>query len=74
MLGAGRLKVEDKIDPVSGIIIYKKTGDFVYKDDILFELHHNKTDINDVIEILNSSYVINDEKTKKNKKIKYIVN
>ncbi len=74
MLGAGRLKVEDKIDPVSGIIIYKKTGDFVYKDDILFELHHNKTDINDVIEILNSSYVISDEKTKKNKKIKYIVN
>ena len=74
LLGAGRLKIEDKIDPVSGIIIYKKSGDFVHKDDILFELHHNKTDISNVIEILNSSYVIIDVKPKKNKKIKYIVN
>lgn len=74
LLGAGRLKVEDKIDFVSGIIIHKKTGDFVQKNDILFELHHNKADISDVIEILNSSYTINDEKTEKNKKIKYIIN
>ena len=74
LLGAGRLKVEDKIDFTSGIIIKKKTGDYVYKNDILFELHHNKTDINNIIEILNSSYVIIDVKPKVNKKIKYTVN
>ncbi|MCR4663208.1 MAG: thymidine phosphorylase [Endomicrobiaceae bacterium] len=74
LLGAGRLKVEDKIDSVSGIIIHKKSGDFVKKDDILFELQHNKTDISNVMEILNVSYVINDEQTEKNKIIKYIVN
>ena len=74
LLGAGRLKVEDKIDSVSGIIIHKKSGDFVNKNDILFELHHNKKDINNVIEILNSSYIINNEKQKINKIIKYIVN
>ena len=74
LLGAGRLKVEDKIDSVSGIIIHKKTGDFVQKDDVLFELQHNKTDISNVIEILNSSYVISKEKTEKNKIIKDIIN
>ena len=74
LLGAGRLKVEDKIDSVSGIIIHKKSGDFVNKNDVLFELHHNKKDINNVIEILNSSYIINNEKQKINKIIKYIVN
>ena len=65
---------EDKIDPVSGIIIHKKSGDFVNKNDIIFELHHNKTDIDNVTEILNSSYTVSNEKTEQNKKIKYIVN
>lgn len=74
LLGAGRLKVEDEIDSVSGIVIHKKSGDFVQKDDILFELHHNKTDISNVIEILNSAYTINDEKITKNKIIKNIIN
>ena len=74
LLGAGRLKVDDKIDPVSGIIIHKKTGDFINKNDVLFEVHHNKNNINNVIEILNSSYVLNNEKTERNKIIKYIVN
>ncbi|MBR3627343.1 MAG: hypothetical protein IKN42_00685, partial [Elusimicrobia bacterium] len=74
LLGAGRLKVNDKIDSVSGIIIHKKTGDFVHKDDILFELQHNKTDISNVIEILSSAYVINKEKTERNKIIKNIIN
>ncbi len=74
LLGAGRLKVEDKIDSVSGIIIHKKSGDFVNKNDVLFELHHNKKDINNVIEILNSSYIINNEKQRINKIIKYTVN
>ena len=74
LLGAGRLKVEDKIDSVSGIIIHKKSGDFINKNDIIFELHHNKTDIDNVTEILSSSYTVSNEKTEQNKKIKYIVN
>ena len=74
LLGAGRLKVEDKIDFVSGIIIHKKSGDFVNKNDVIFELHHNKTDVDNTVELLNSSYNVSDEKTEQNKKIKYIVN
>lgn len=33
LLGAGRLKKEDKIDYEAGIILSKKTGDFVKKDE-----------------------------------------
>ncbi|MBQ4178841.1 MAG: pyrimidine-nucleoside phosphorylase, partial [Elusimicrobia bacterium] len=56
------------------IIIHKKSGDFINKNDIIFELHHNKTDIDNVTEILSSSYTVSNEKTEQNKKIKYIAN
>ena len=69
MLGAGRLKAEDKIDFVSGIILNKKTGDKVYKNDILFELHYNKADIENIVKILNTAYTITEEKPEKVRKI-----
>ena len=74
LLGAGRLKVEDKIDPTSGIILCKKSGDYVFKNEILFELYYNKCDINSVIYTLKSSYVIDDKKIEKKKRIKDIIN
>lgn len=40
-LGAGRLKLDDKIDYSAGIIIKKKTGDIVKKNDTLAVLHAN---------------------------------
>lgn len=74
LLGAGRLKVEEKIDPTSGIILCKKSGDYVFKNEILFELYYNKCDINSVIYTLKSSYVIDDKKFEKKKRIKDIIN
>ena len=41
LLGAGRLKKGDPIDPAAGIILQKKTGDFVQKGEILGELYSN---------------------------------
>lgn len=38
-LGAGRQKKEDSIDPSAGIIIEKKTGDYVEKGDLLATLY-----------------------------------
>ena len=38
-LGAGRQRKEDAIDPSAGIILGKKTGDFVEKGDILATLY-----------------------------------
>lgn len=35
ILGAGREKMDSTIDPAAGIILKKKTGDFVNKDDML---------------------------------------
>ncbi len=40
-LGAGRNKVEDKIDYSAGIILNKKTGDYVHKGDKLAVLYSN---------------------------------
>ena len=38
-LGAGRKTKEDTIDPKAGIILFKKLGDFVNKDEFICELH-----------------------------------
>lgn len=73
LLGAGRLKVEDKIDFSSGIIIHKKSGDFINKGDVIFELKYNKSDISAIIELLKNTYIISEEKVEKTKKIKDII-
>ncbi len=45
MLGAGRKTAEDSIDYCAGIILNKKTGDFVNKGDKLCTLYTNQKDI-----------------------------
>ena len=39
VLGAGRARKEDDIDPAAGLRILKKTGDFVQVGDVLAYLH-----------------------------------
>ena len=39
MLGAGRERIEDKIDHTAGIILHKKPGDSIKKGDSLAEFH-----------------------------------
>lgn len=41
LLGAGREKKEDNIDPVAGIVISAKTGDFVKRGELLATLFSN---------------------------------
>ena len=41
LLGAGRQRVQDDIDPAAGIIINKKPGDSVEADDIIAMFHYN---------------------------------
>ncbi len=38
-LGAGRLRKEDSVDPSAGIILRKKTGDYVEKGDVIAVLY-----------------------------------
>ena len=39
ILGAGRMKITDKIDPKAGIIFYPKIGDKIRRGDVIAELH-----------------------------------
>lgn len=41
LLGAGRARVDDKIDPAAGIMLAKKTGDHVKKKEPIAYLHTN---------------------------------
>ena len=47
ILGAGRIRKEDEIDKNAGIILNKKTGDYVKENEVLAYLHTNKEDIID---------------------------
>jgi thymidine phosphorylase len=40
-LGAGRTRVDDKIDPAVGIYLHKKIGDRVAQGDVLCDIHWN---------------------------------
>lgn len=46
-LGAGRQKVDDAIDPKAGIILQKKTGDKVDKNETLAVIHTDRKDVLD---------------------------
>ena len=41
LLGAGREKADDAIDPAAGILLHRKPGDAVSAGDPLLELHYN---------------------------------
>jgi pyrimidine-nucleoside phosphorylase len=56
-LGAGRVHLEDPIDPKAGIIISKKLGDRVEKDDLLALLYTDKPAMAEVAEARYASLV-----------------
>lgn len=65
-LGAGRMKKEDDIDSRVGIIVCKKTGDKVSKDEIMAYVHANdpkKAD--EAVSKVRNAYTILDKKVKK---------
>ena len=47
LLGAGRNKKEDKIDYLAGIILNKKTGDFVQKGDLIATMYSSNESLFD---------------------------
>ncbi len=62
-LGAGREKKEDKIDFAAGIILHKKTGQFICKGEALATMYAENAEYFDTagVELL-SAYEISDEK------------
>ena len=45
LLGAGREKKDDVIDPAAGLVLCKKTGEYVERGEALCTLYTNKTGI-----------------------------
>ncbi|MDR2426155.1 MAG: thymidine phosphorylase [Endomicrobium sp.] len=64
MAGAGRNKKEDSIDYSAGIMLYKKTGDYVKEGETIAELLYNcDKNIDEALFLMNGSYIILEEKT-----------
>lgn len=64
-LGAGREVKEDHIDLSVGIKLHKKIGDYVNKDKIATIYYNDDKNLNEVIDIIKSSYTIVKEEVKK---------
>lgn len=60
-LGAGRATKEDIIDYTAGLILNKKVGDQVNKDELLITCYTNKENINDVLKEIENSFEITSE-------------
>lgn len=70
-LGGGREKIEDEIDMSAGIVLNKKIGDAVKKNELLATLYTNKEEFSDIKNnVLNSFKIVNKlEEIKPNKSI-----
>ena len=68
-LGAGRETLNDVIDYSSGIVLRKKVGDSVKKGDVICELHTNKDNIDNVIDIVMQGFEFSSIKIIPNKLI-----
>jgi pyrimidine-nucleoside phosphorylase len=71
-LGAGRATKSDKINYDVGIMIHKKIGDFVNKDDIIATLYTNHKN-KDVLEDVLGAFSISSEKQEPLKLIKRVI-
>lgn len=57
-LGGGRQTKEDQIDPMVGIVLHKKVGDYVEVGSHLADIYHNRLFPNDVIPSLDDAFEI----------------
>ena len=62
LLGAGRVKLEDKIDYNAGIIFEKSFGDFVKKGDVIATLYSDRDSFDPCISQLDGAIILSDEK------------
>lgn len=60
ILGAGREKYTDDIDPAVGVVLKVKVGDKVKKGDSVVVVHSNTENIDEVKEKLNNAFTISD--------------
>lgn len=74
ILGAGREKIEDKIDPAVGIVIDKKIGDKIKKGERLAMLHYNSEEkMSEAFKILQSAIFIGSKRPGKKRLIRRVI-
>ena len=67
LLGAGREKLTDSVDHTVGIVLSKKVGDHVSKNDVLATIYSNKENVDAEMKMLKEAFVI--EKNAKEMKL-----
>jgi thymidine phosphorylase len=64
VLGGGREKKEDSIDPAVGIVLHKKVGDAIGQGEPICTLYYNSdARLSEAESLINSAYRIGNEKT-----------
>lgn len=75
LLGAGRAKKEDRIDPAVGIVLHKKVGDRVEKGERIATFHVNsRRNIDAALKIFRDSTVISNQPVESPRIIKEYIN
>ncbi|MDD3713028.1 MAG: hypothetical protein PHZ28_06015, partial [Candidatus Izemoplasmatales bacterium] len=64
-LGGGRETKEDDIDPMVGLVLSKKVGDYVEKGETLLYIYANKPITQEILTMLEEGYEIIAQKVKK---------
>lgn len=74
LLGAGRKKKDDYIDPSVGVVLKKKIGDWVDVDEVLATIHYNDEDRYNLIkDNIQKAFYIRDKKPKKKPIIRLVI-
>ena len=63
-LGAGRAKIEDAIDMSAGIVLNKKIGDEVKKNETLCYVHTNIDEFDDILKDIKEAFIIDENEVK----------
>lgn len=70
ILGAGREKKEDEINYSAGVVLYKKSGEYVENGEAVAKIYYSKTaDLKSAEKLIKESYVLSKLKTEKRKVI-----
>lgn len=73
-LGCGRIKLNDKIDYASGIILKKKSGDKIEKGEIIYEIRsENEQKTISAMDILENAVEISGNRVEKRKRVMEII-
>lgn len=70
ILGAGREKKEDEINYSAGVVLYKKSGEYLEKGEAVAKIYYSKNaDLESAEKLIKESYVLSKLKTEKRKVI-----